>query len=95
VLISVFTFSPIEKAIALSKPQLNCLAEAVYFEARGEPKIGQKLVTRTILQRVESSKFPNTICGVINQKKQFKNEDKFENKIKPKIKYKRENFKNF
>ena len=71
VLISVFTFSPIEKAFALPKSQLNCLAEAVYFEARGEPKAGQKLVAKTILQRTKSPKFPSTVCGVVNQKSQF------------------------
>jgi spore germination cell wall hydrolase CwlJ-like protein len=58
-------------ATTIPKSQLNCLTEAVYHEARGEPELGQKLVAKTILQRKSSSKFPNTVCGVINQKGQF------------------------
>ena len=47
--------------------QFECLAEALYFEARGESIKGQVAVAEVILNRVESSKFPDTVCGVINQ----------------------------
>ena len=47
--------------------QWKCLAEALYFEARGEPVKGQFAVAEVILNRVESSKFPNSICRVVNQ----------------------------
>lgn len=47
--------------------QFNCLAEALYFEARGESIKGQVAVAEVILNRVESNKFPDTVCGVINQ----------------------------
>ena len=47
--------------------QWKCLAEALYFEARGEPVKGQFAVAEVILNRVDSSKFPNSICGVVNQ----------------------------
>ncbi|MFC3615252.1 cell wall hydrolase [Lutimaribacter marinistellae] len=47
--------------------QFRCLAEALYFEARGEPVKGQFAVAEVILNRVESSQFPNTLCGVIRQ----------------------------
>ncbi|AKO97348.1 MAG: cell wall hydrolase [Marinovum algicola] len=47
--------------------QFTCLAEALYFEARGESIKGQVAVAEVILNRVESNKFPNTVCGVINQ----------------------------
>jgi spore germination cell wall hydrolase CwlJ-like protein len=50
---------------------LKCLADTIYFEARGEPKKGQELVAKVVLNRVESSKFPNTVCGVVKQKNQF------------------------
>lgn len=43
------------------------LARAVYGEARGEPYLGQVAVAAVILNRVKSSKFPNTISGVIYQ----------------------------
>lgn len=50
---------------------LNCLATAVYFEARGEPMEGQLAVAQTILNRVESGRYAPTVCGVINQPRQF------------------------
>ncbi len=45
----------------------RCLAEALYFEARGETLRGQFAVAEVILNRVASSSYPNTVCGVINQ----------------------------
>lgn len=50
---------------------LDCLAEALYFEARGEGRQGQAAVAEVILNRVKSSRFPNSVCGVINQRSQF------------------------
>ena len=47
--------------------QWKCLAEALYFEARGEPAQGQFAVAEVILNRVDSPKFPNSICKVVNQ----------------------------
>ncbi|MCE8555436.1 cell wall hydrolase [Ruegeria pomeroyi] len=47
--------------------QWQCLAEALYFEARGETVKGQFAVAEVILNRVESERFPNTPCGVIRQ----------------------------
>jgi len=45
----------------------ECLSEALYFEARGETVKGQFAVAEVILNRVESGRFPGTVCGVINQ----------------------------
>lgn len=45
----------------------ECLAEALYFEARGETLKGQFAVAEVILNRVDSGNFPNSVCGVINQ----------------------------
>ena len=47
--------------------QWKCLTEALYFEARGETAKGLFAVGEVILNRVDSSAFPNTVCGVINQ----------------------------
>ena len=44
-----------------------CLAEAIYFEARGEPVEGQFAVAEVILNRVAAGEFPDTICEVVNQ----------------------------
>ncbi len=50
---------------------LYLLAKAVYGEARGEPYTGQVAVAAVILNRVKSSKFPNSVSGVIYQKGAF------------------------
>lgn len=50
---------------------LNCLAEALYFEARGESRKGQAAVAEVILNRVDSRAFPSSVCGVVNQPSQF------------------------
>lgn len=52
---------------SVSSSDLNLLAKAVYSEARGEPYTGQVAVAAVILNRVKSSKFPNSIAGVIYQ----------------------------
>lgn len=49
----------------------NLLARIIYGEARGEPYAGQVAVGAVVLNRVKSSKFPNTIAGVIYQKGAF------------------------
>lgn len=47
--------------------QWRCLAEAIYFEARGEPLEGQFAVAEVILNRVDSARFPGSICSVVRQ----------------------------
>ena len=47
--------------------ELNCLVEAVYYEARSEPVIAQLSVANVVLQRVRDERFPNTICDVVHQ----------------------------
>ena len=47
--------------------QFRCLSEALYFEARGESVKGQFAVAEVILNRVDSARFPDTLCGVIKQ----------------------------
>lgn len=50
---------------------LTCLALALYFEARSEPAHGQMAVGQVIMRRVESPRYPNTVCGVVWQHRQF------------------------
>jgi spore germination cell wall hydrolase CwlJ-like protein len=45
---------------------LNCLAENVYFEARGEPLVGQYAVAEVTMNRVASPRFPDTVCDVVH-----------------------------
>ncbi len=47
--------------------QEKCLAEAIYFEARGEPVRGQMAVAQVVLNRAFSGKYPNSVCGVVYQ----------------------------
>lgn len=47
--------------------QWHCLAEAVYFEARSENLKAQRAVAEVVMNRVDSSRYPNTVCEVINQ----------------------------
>jgi spore germination cell wall hydrolase CwlJ-like protein len=55
-----------EKARAKSE---KCLAEAVYFEARGEAVRGQIAVAQVVMNRAFSGFYPNTVCGVVYQNK--------------------------
>ena len=52
---------------ASGSAQWRCLAEALYFEARGETVKGQFAVAEVIMNRVQSGRFPNSICAVVNQ----------------------------
>ncbi len=45
----------------------RCLAEALYFEARGESLEGQIAVAEVILNRRDSGRYPDTVCGVVHQ----------------------------
>jgi spore germination cell wall hydrolase CwlJ-like protein len=45
----------------------DCLAQAIYHEARGESEAGQLAVANVIVNRARSGKFPKTLCGVIYQ----------------------------
>ena len=54
-----------------SSTNLNLLARVVYGEARGEPYTGQVAVAAVVLNRVQSSRFPNTVAGVVYQSGAF------------------------
>lgn len=56
---------------------LRCLAEGIYFEARGEPWRGQLAVGRVILNRVASKQYPDTVCDVVYQNSHLHNRCQF------------------
>lgn len=56
---------------AVLDEQLECLAGAIYFEARGEPLVGQLAVAEVVVNRATSGRFPASYCGVVTQKSQF------------------------
>ena len=46
---------------------LDCMAQNIYFEAKSESQAGQIAVAQVVMNRVESDKYPNSICEVIRQ----------------------------
>jgi spore germination cell wall hydrolase CwlJ-like protein len=62
--------SPAERLALDAKARAKaekCLADAVYFEARGEPVRGQIAVAQVVMNRVFSGYYPNDVCGVVYQ----------------------------
>ena len=51
--------------------EANCIATAVYFEARGEAVEGQLAVARVVMNRAASGKYPASWCAVVKQPAQF------------------------
>ena len=51
--------------------EANCIAVAVYHEARGESLEGQLAVAKVIMNRASSGKYPANWCGVVKQPWQF------------------------
>jgi spore germination cell wall hydrolase CwlJ-like protein len=50
---------------------MKCLAQAVYFESRGEPLAGQLAVAEVVINRSKSGYYPSDYCSVITQRAQF------------------------
>jgi len=65
------TSSSLSSSSSNNSSNVNLLARVVYGEARGEPYTGQVAVAAVVLNRVKSSKFPNTISGVVYQSGAF------------------------
>jgi len=58
---------PPEPRPKVNKMALNCLAEAIYFEAGNRGEKGRRAVAHVILNRLDSNDFPSSICGVIKE----------------------------
>jgi spore germination cell wall hydrolase CwlJ-like protein len=56
---------------------LQCLAENIYFEARGEPLNGQYAVAEVTLNRTRAANFPHTICSVVHEMRWDPNRRRF------------------
>jgi spore germination cell wall hydrolase CwlJ-like protein len=60
--------SPFRLANALDASRdLECLTQAVYYEARGEGRDGMRAVAQVVLNRARHPAFPKTVCGVVFQ----------------------------
>lgn len=60
-------YQPLAKRLDHANAERDCLAQAIYHEARGESEVGQLAVANVIVNRARSGKFPSTLCGVIYQ----------------------------
>lgn len=50
-----------------NETQLECLALNIYFESRGEPRMGQVAVAQVVMNRVDDGRFPGGVCAVVQQ----------------------------
>jgi len=64
-------FSLSTPAAGVTRQDILCLAKNVYFEANDQSFIGQQAIAWVTLNRVKSGDYPNTICAVVFQPKQF------------------------
>ena len=62
---------------ARSAAERRCLAEAIYFEARGEPVRGQMAVAQVVINRLKNPAYPDTVCGVVYQNRHMRNACQF------------------
>lgn len=63
--------APEVETLPLTAQEINLIAQVTMAEAEGEPELGQRLVIDTILNRVDSPYFPDTVTDVVYQKNQF------------------------
>ncbi len=62
--------SAVQLAAVRFAADVGCLAEVMYYEARGEGVAGEKAVAEVVLQRTKDRNFPHTICGVVHDRVQ-------------------------
>ena len=60
-----------------SAAEKRCLAEGIYFEARSEPIRGQLAVAQVVVNRLKNPAYPDSICGVVYQNRQYRNACQF------------------
>ena len=58
--------SPLSRALGRWE-EIECLALTIYFEARGESRAGRRAVGDVVMNRVNDSQFPGTVCEVTRQ----------------------------
>ncbi len=76
----VLSKSEKQKVVAQRRMRMaeeNCLARAIYFEARSESELGQMAVAKVVLNRTRADGFPKSICGVVYQGSNRRNSCQF------------------
>ena len=61
------TIQQTQEQLDFEQREIFCLAKNMYFEARGEPLMGRLAVAFVTINRVNSSRYPRTVCGVVHQ----------------------------
>ena len=64
---SAFTVDQAAKDDPHFEAAIQCLAQAIYYEAAGEGEAGERAVAQVVINRVRSLAFPDTVCGVVYQ----------------------------
>ncbi len=59
--------TPMELALARFLAEQRCLAEAMYYEARGEGAEGEMAIAEVVFHRMRSTGYPHSVCGVVFQ----------------------------
>ena len=57
----------------VNSEELECMSKNIYFEAAMESTAGKLAVAQVTMNRVNSSRYPNTVCKVITQGRHYKN----------------------
>ena len=57
----------VETGVSVNEAELKCMAENIYFEGRAEPMVGKDAIGKVVMNRIEDTRFPNSICGVVKQ----------------------------
>jgi N-acetylmuramoyl-L-alanine amidase len=65
------------KGLRIDKRQIDCMAQALYHEARGETVLGQVAVAQVIINRAHARVYPDTICTVVYQNANRRNACQF------------------
>ena len=57
----------IETGHSVNETELKCMAENIYFEGRAEPMVGKVAIGKVVMNRIDSDRHPNDICGVVHE----------------------------
>lgn len=71
------SFVSTQERKTLASAERECLARAVYHESRGEPEAGQWAVASVIINRVNSPRYPDSVCDVVFQNAHLRNRCQF------------------
>lgn len=71
------SFVPTRERKAVAAEERMCLAQAIFHESRGEPEQGQWAVASVILNRVQSRRYPDSVCEVVFQNAHLRNRCQF------------------